>query len=85
MAPKAEFCAKLDFSYNFCASSPARFSKIQRWSLVVFPPAAICTRSMEFVLKAIRAKQYRGEDGQTFKLNGQMLTTSLKVGGVVCL
>ncbi|CAE7683602.1 hypothetical protein AK812_SmicGene42450 [Symbiodinium microadriaticum] len=32
---------------------------------------------MEFVQKAVRTKQYRG-DGQTFKLNGKMLNASLK-------
>jgi len=35
---------------------------------------------MEFVQKAVRAKQYRGDEGQTFKLNGKMLNASLKVG-----
>ena len=35
---------------------------------------------MDFVQKAVRTKQYRGDEGQTFKLNGKMLNASLKVG-----
>ncbi|CAE7365705.1 unnamed protein product [Symbiodinium sp. CCMP2456] len=52
------------------------------WALAVPALSAArllsCDEIWEFVQKAVRAKQYRGDEGQTFKLNGKMLNASLK-------